>query len=43
MSRFAERAIELQASPSPEEFAAYVKAEVEKFARLAREVGIKPE
>ena len=43
VSRFAERAIELKASGSPEEFAAYVKAEVEKFARLAREVGIKPE
>jgi tripartite-type tricarboxylate transporter receptor subunit TctC len=43
VSRFAERAIELRASPSPEEFAAYVKAEVEKFAKLAREVGIKAE
>ena len=43
VSRFAERAIELKASGSPDELAAYVKAEVEKFARLAREVGIKPE
>jgi tripartite-type tricarboxylate transporter receptor subunit TctC len=43
VNRFAERAIELKASGSPDEFAAYVKAEVEKFARLAREVGIKPE
>jgi tripartite-type tricarboxylate transporter receptor subunit TctC len=43
VSRFAERAIELRASGSPDEFAAYVKAEVEKFARLAREAGIKAE
>ncbi|HTO49843.1 MAG TPA: tripartite tricarboxylate transporter substrate binding protein [Burkholderiales bacterium] len=43
VNRFAERGIELKASSSPEEFAAYVRAEVEKFARLAREVGIKPE
>jgi tripartite-type tricarboxylate transporter receptor subunit TctC len=41
--KFAERAIELRASASPEEFAAYVKAEVEKFAKLARDVGIKAE
>jgi tripartite-type tricarboxylate transporter receptor subunit TctC len=43
VKRFAERAIDLVASPSPDEFAAYVKAEVEKFARLAREAGIKAE
>jgi tripartite-type tricarboxylate transporter receptor subunit TctC len=43
VNRFAERAIELRASGSPDEFAAYVRAEVEKFARLAREANIKPE
>lgn len=41
--RFIERGIELKASASPEEFGAYVKAESEKKARLAREAGIKPE
>jgi tripartite-type tricarboxylate transporter receptor subunit TctC len=43
VGRFAERAIELKASASPDEIAAYVRAEVEKFARLAREAGIKAE
>jgi tripartite-type tricarboxylate transporter receptor subunit TctC len=41
--RFIERGIELKASASPEEFTAYVKAEVDKKARVAREAGIKPE
>ena len=41
--RFLERAIELQASKSPEEFTAYVKSEVENFARLAREANLKSE
>jgi tripartite-type tricarboxylate transporter receptor subunit TctC len=41
--RFIERGIELKASASPEEFAAYIRAEAEKKARLAREAGIKPE
>ena len=41
--RFLERAIELQASASSEEFTAYVKSEVENFARLAREANIKAE
>jgi tripartite-type tricarboxylate transporter receptor subunit TctC len=41
--RFIERGIELKASASPEEFGAYIKAEFEKKARLAREAGIKPE
>jgi tripartite-type tricarboxylate transporter receptor subunit TctC len=39
--RFMERGIELQPSGSPDEFSAYLKAEVEKYAKLAREVGIK--
>ena len=41
--RFLERGIELVASPSPEDFTLYVKAEFEKKGRLAREAGIKPE
>jgi len=41
--RFIERGIELKASASPEEFAAYIKAEFEKKKRLAQEAGIKPE
>ena len=39
--RFLDRAIELQASKSSDEFTAYVKSEVENFARLAREANIK--
>jgi putative tricarboxylic transport membrane protein len=41
--RFLERGVELAASASPDEFTAYVKAEFEKKARLAREAGIKTE
>ena len=41
--RFIERGVELKASGSPEEFTAYIKAEFEKKARLAREAGIRPE
>jgi tripartite-type tricarboxylate transporter receptor subunit TctC len=41
--RFIERGVELKASASPEEFAAYVKTEVDKKARLARDAGIKLE
>ena len=39
--RFIERGVELKASPSPEEFAAYVKAEFDKKAKLAREANIR--
>ena len=42
-SRFLERGIELTASASPEEFTAYVAAEIAKKSRLAREAGMKPE
>jgi len=41
--RFIERGIELKASASPEEFSAYIKAESEKKARLAREAGLRPD
>jgi len=41
--RYAERGIELVASASPEAFAAYIKAEIGKTGKLAREAGIKPE
>ncbi len=39
--RFIERGVELKASASPEEFTAYIKAEVDKKGKLAREAGIK--
>jgi tripartite-type tricarboxylate transporter receptor subunit TctC len=39
--RYLERGIELGASSSPDEFTAYVKAEFDKKARLAREAGIR--
>lgn len=42
-SRFLEMGVELTASASPDDFTAYVKAEFEKKARLAREAGIKME
>src|SRR5882724_6823028 len=41
--RFIERGIELKASGSPEEFSAYIRAESEKKARLAREAGLRPD
>ena len=39
--RFLDQGIELIASPSPDEFAAYVKTEVARYAKLARDAGIK--
>jgi tripartite-type tricarboxylate transporter receptor subunit TctC len=39
--RFVDRGVELKASASPEEFAAYVKAEFDKKAKLAREANIR--
>ncbi len=41
--RFLDQGIELVASSSPEEFAAYIKAEVARYAKLARDSGIKAE
>ena len=42
-NRFLERGIELASSATPEEFTAYVRAEIEKKGQLVREAGIKPE
>jgi len=41
--RFIERGVELKASASPEEFSGYIRAELEKKARLVREANIKAE
>jgi tripartite-type tricarboxylate transporter receptor subunit TctC len=41
--RFAEQGIELAASASPEEFSAYIKTEVARYAKLARDAAIKAE
>ena len=41
--RFLDRGVELAASASPEEFTAYVRAELEKKGKLVREAGIKLE
>jgi tripartite-type tricarboxylate transporter receptor subunit TctC len=40
-NRFIARGVELKASASPEEFTAYIKAEFDKKAKLARDAGIK--
>jgi tripartite-type tricarboxylate transporter receptor subunit TctC len=42
-ARYGERGVDLVGSASPEEFTAYIKADIEKTGRLAREAGIKPE
>jgi tripartite-type tricarboxylate transporter receptor subunit TctC len=39
--RFIQRGVELRASTNPEEFAAYIKAEFDKKAKLAREANIR--
>lgn len=41
--RFIEQGIELAASSSPDDFTAYIKEEVARYAKLARESGIKAE
>lgn len=41
--RFLDRGVELTASASPEEFTAYVRAELEKKGKLVRDAGIKLE
>lgn len=42
-NRYLEMGVELAASASPDEFTAYIKAEFDKKARLAREAGIRME
>ena len=42
-NRFLEQGIELVASASSQDFAAFLKKQVEEFTVLAREVGMKPE
>jgi tripartite-type tricarboxylate transporter receptor subunit TctC len=39
--RFDDQAIELAASPTPEAFTAYIKAEAAKYTRLAKDAGIR--
>jgi tripartite-type tricarboxylate transporter receptor subunit TctC len=41
--RLLDQGIELVASASPDEFAGYVRAEVARYAKLARDAGIKAE
>jgi tripartite-type tricarboxylate transporter receptor subunit TctC len=43
VARFAERGIDLVASPTPEEFAALVQSEVTRLSKVVREAGIKAE
>ena len=41
--RFLDQGIELIASPSPDDFAAYVRSEVARYAKLAKDASIKAE
>jgi tripartite-type tricarboxylate transporter receptor subunit TctC len=41
-SRFAKLGIEAAASASPEDFAAFVRDDVTKMAKLVRDIGIRP-
>jgi len=43
VAQFAERGIDLVASPSPEEFGQLIRSEVARLGKLAKEVGIKAE
>ncbi len=42
-ARFAQQGVELQASPSPEQFSAYLKSEVARISKLVKELGITSE
>jgi tripartite-type tricarboxylate transporter receptor subunit TctC len=42
-ARFATQGVELQASPSPEAFTAYIKAEYTRWVKVMEDAGIKPE
>ena len=41
--RFLEQGVELTASDSTEQFSAYIRAETEKYVKLAREIGVRAE
>ena len=42
-ARFAQQGVELQASPSPEQFNAYLKSELARISKLVKELGITQE
>ena len=42
-AQFAQQGVDLQASPSPEHFTAFLKSETARAAQIAREAGVKPE
>ena len=42
-SRFLQQGVELQASESPEQCAAFIKTETEKFIRIVKQTGIRAE
>ena len=41
--RFLRQGVELRASASPEENTAFIRAEADKYAKIARDAGLKPE
>lgn len=43
VAQFAQRGIDLVASPSPEEFGQFIRSEVDRLAKLTKEAGIKAE
>ena len=42
-SKYSSQGVELTASESPEAFAAFIRNQVERYSKLVRDVGIKPE
>jgi tripartite-type tricarboxylate transporter receptor subunit TctC len=42
-NQFAQQGVDLQASPSPEHFSAFIKSETARAAKMLQEAGIKPE
>jgi len=42
-SQFAQQGVDLQASPTPEHFTAYLKSEIARAAKMLQDAGIKPE
>jgi tripartite-type tricarboxylate transporter receptor subunit TctC len=43
VKRYAERGIEMKASPSAQEFTAYIRSEADAFAKLVKDAGMKAE